>query len=217
LPFVVVVYHLFIIRKEKYSKMTAKEYSTKQFNQFRPMVEKAVWKYSRKYHLDFAEIEGQGYLIFCEALEKLDPSKASFSTYLFNELERLEQYCKKEYRKNNKSVQRVKVSKIRGYGKNLYINRLYPDNSTIYNYSIFEKVLDKMDYEISLSDDAKDILQYILSREWEDVEKNWVPRLSYIKKVYMDKGWKNSRILRTWQEIKSWWQESNKDSFCMEV
>jgi len=197
--------------------MITKEYSTKQFNQFRPMVEKAVWQYSKKYHLDYEEVSGQGYLIFCEALEKLDPSKASFSTYLFNELERLDGYCRKEYRKNKKSVQRIKHSKVRGYGHNIYINRLYPDNSTIYNYSIFEKVLDKMDYEISLSDDAKDILQYILSREWEDVEKNWVPRLSYIKKVYMDKGWKNSRILRTWQEIKLWWQESNKDSFCMEV
>jgi hypothetical protein len=197
--------------------MITKEYFTKQFNQFCPMVEKAVWKYSRKYHLDYEEISGQGYLIFCEALEKLDPTKASFSTYLFNELERLEQYCKKEYRKTNKSVQRIKIAKKRGYGKNMYINRLYPDNSTVYNYSIFEKVLDKMDYEISLSDDAKDILQYILSREWEDVENNWVPRFSHIKKVYMDKGWKNSRILRTWQEIKEWWQESNKDSFCMEA
>jgi hypothetical protein len=197
--------------------MITKEYSTKQFNQFRPMVEKAVWKYSKKYHLDFTDVEGQGYLIFCEALEKLDPSKASFSTYLFNELERLEQYCKKEYRKNNKSIQRIKVARKRGYGHNIYINRLYPDNSTIYNYSIFEKVLDKMDYEISLSDDAKDILQYILSREWEDVEKNWIPKLSYVKKVYMDKGWKNSRILRTWQEIREWWLESNKDSFCMEA
>ena len=197
--------------------MTTKEYSTKQFNQFRPMVEKAVWRYSKKYHLDYQEISGQGYLIFCEALEKLDPSKASFSTYLFNELERLDPYCKMEYRKSLKSVQRIKHSKVRGYGHNIYINRLYPDNSTVYNYSIFEKVLDKMDYEISLSDDAKDILRYILSREWEDVEKNWIPRLSYIKKIYMDKGWKNSRILKTWHEIRLWWLESNKDYFCMEA
>jgi hypothetical protein len=197
--------------------MITKEYSTKQFNQFRPMVEKAVWKYSKKYHLDFAEIEGQGFLIFCEALEKLDPSKASFSTYLFGELDRLDQYCRKEYRKNKKSVQRIKHSKVRGYGHNIYINRLYPDNSTIYNYSIFEKVLDKMDYEISLSDDAKDILQYILSREWEDVEKNWIPRFSHIKEIYGLKGWANNRIQKTWREIREWWLESNKDSFCMEA
>jgi hypothetical protein len=197
--------------------MITKEYSTKQFNQFRPMVEKVVWKYSKKYHLDYEEISGQGYLIFCEALEKLDPSKASFSTYLFGELDRLDQYCRKEYRKNKKSVQRIKHSKVRGYGHNIYINRLYPDNTTIYNYSIFEKVLDKMDYEISLSDDAKDILRYILSREWEDVERNWVPRFSHIKEIYSLKGWANNRIQKTWQEIRSWWLESNKDSFCMEV
>lgn len=197
--------------------MITKEYSTRQFNQFRPMVEKAAWEYSKKYHLDFSEIEGQGYLIFCEALEKLDPTKASFATYLYGELNRLDRYCKNEHRNNLKSVQRIKHPKVRGYGHNIYINRLYTDDATIYDYSIFEKVLDKMDYEISLSGDAKDILQYILSREWEDVEKNWIPRFSHIKEIYGLRGWKNSRILRTWQEIKLWWQESNKDSFCMEA
>jgi hypothetical protein len=196
--------------------MITKEYSTKQFLQFRPMVEKAVWKYSKKYHLEYEEISGQGYLIFCEALKRLNPSKASFSTYLFNELNRLDNYCKCEYRKNLKSVQRIKKCS-RGYGKNLFINRLYPENNTIYDYNVFSKVLDKMDYEISLSDYAKDILQYILSREWEDVERNWIPRFSYIKEVYVNKGWTGNRIINSWNEIRQWWQESNKDAFCVEV
>jgi hypothetical protein len=180
------------------------------------MVEKAVWKYSKRYHLDFAEIEGQGYLIFCEALKKLNPNKASFSTYLYNELNRLDNYCKNEYRKNLKSVQRIKKCS-HGYGKNLFINRLYPEMNDVCDYNVFEKVLDKMDYEISLSDDAKDILQYILSREWEDVNVNWIPRFNHIKKVYVSKGWTGNRIMKTWQEIRQWWQESNKDAFCMEV
>jgi hypothetical protein len=197
--------------------MITKEYSTKQFLQFRPMVEKAVWKYSKKYHLDYEEISGQGYLIFCEALEKLNPDKASFSTYLFNELNRLDNYCKNEYRKNKKSVQRIKHSHIRGYGHNIFINRLYVEETIKYDYKVFEKVLNKIDYEISLSDDAKDILQYILSRGWEDVETNWIPRFSYIKKVYTNKGWAGNRIINSWKEIRSWWQESNKDQFCMEV
>jgi hypothetical protein len=86
-----------------------------------------------------------------------------------------------------------------------------------YDYKVFEKVLNKIDYEISLSDDAKDILQYILSREWEDVETNWIPRFSYIKMVYATKGWAGNRIINSWNEIKLWWQNSNKDQFCMEV
>jgi hypothetical protein len=197
--------------------MITKEYSSKQFNQFRPMVERAVWKYSKKYHLDYLEVQGQGYLIFCEALEKLNPDKASFSTYLFNELNRLDNYCKCEYRKNKKSVQRIKQNHIRGYGHNIFINRLYVEETIKYDYKVFEKVLNKIDYEISLSDDAKDILQYILSKEWEDVNVNWIPRFSYIKKVYINKGWKGNRIINSWNEIKLWWQSSNKDQFCMEV
>jgi hypothetical protein len=197
--------------------MIEKEYSSRQFNQFRSMVEKAVWKYSRKYHLDYSEVQGQGYLIFCEALEKLNPDKASFSTYLFNELNRLDNYCKCEYRKNKKSVQRIKHNHIRGYGHNIFINRLYVEETIKYDYKVFEKVLNKIDYEISLSDDAKDILQYILLREWEDVDINWIPRFSHIKKVYADKGWAGNRIKNTWTEIQNWWQNSNKDQFCMEV
>jgi hypothetical protein len=197
--------------------MITKEYSTKQFLQFHPMVEKAVWKYSKKYHLDREEVSGQAYLIFCEALEKLNPDKASFSTYLFNELNRLDNYCKCEYRKNKKSVQRIKHNHIRGYGHNIFINRLYVEETIKYDYKVFEKVLNKIDYEISLSDDAKDILQYILSREWEDVETNWIPRFSYIKMVYATKGWAGNRIINSWNEIKLWWQNSNKDQFCMEV
>ena len=197
--------------------MRVQNISTKQFNQFRPMVEKAIWKYSRKYHMDREDVSGQAYLIFCEALKRLNPSKASFSTYLFNELNRLDNYCKCEYRKNLKSVQRIKYNHIRGYGHNIFINRLYVEETIKYDYKVFEKVLNKIDYEISLSDDAKDILQYILSREWEDVENNWIPRFSYIKKVYINKGWTGNRIINSWNEIKLWWQESNKDQFCMEA
>jgi len=182
------------------------------------MVEKAVWKYSKKYHLDFAEIEGQGYLIFCEALEKFYPKLSCFSTYLTNTLNiKLNSYCIKT-QKRNYNILRCKEKARRGYGRTIYVKMENIDDVIArFDYNIFSKVLDKMDYEISLSDDAKDILQYILSREWEDVDVNWIPRLNHIKKVYVSKGWTGNRIVETWQEIKCWWLESNKDSFCIEV
>ena len=198
--------------------MTTKEYSTKQFLQFRPMVEKAVWKYSKKYHLDFTEIEGQGYLFFCEALETFDEQyNCKLSTHIYHKLTRLDSYCNTLYSRNQ-SIQHCKKDHRRGYGKSLRMPFMnITEIDTIFDYDIFSKVLDKIDYEISLSDDAKDILQYILSREWEDVETNWIPRLSHIKKVYTNKGWAGNRIKDSWNEIKLWWQESNKDQFCMEV
>jgi hypothetical protein len=187
------------------------------FFNYKPMIEKSAWHYHRIYGLEFVDIQAQGYLIFCEALNKFDYDKASFSTYLFNELKRLNHYCREQYIRKYKSVQRIKHNHIRGYGHNIFINRLYVEETIKYDYKVFEKVLNKIDYEISLSDDAKDILQYILSREWEDVETNWIPRFSYIKMVYATKGWAGNRIINSWNEIKLWWQNSNKDQFCMEV
>ena len=74
-----------------------------------------------------------------------------------------------------------------------------------------------MDYEISLSDDAKIIVEYILSREWEDVEINWKPRFSFIQKRYVSEGWTRNRIGKAWENIIQWWQSSNKDQFCLGV
>jgi hypothetical protein len=221
-----------------------KKYATKQFNQFLPMIEKACWHYSKKYKIDHSEIEGQGYLIFCEALKTFDKSKACFSTHLTNELQRLEGYCKKEFRKNNKDVQRIKTNG-RGYGRNIYRHRLsFYGNETrqdnqgtgdnpletsgnyykiklnerlAYNYDIFDKVITKMDYEISLSQDAKEIVEYICSRDWEILDDNWKPRFSFIQKKYLSKGWTRNRIVKAWENISRWWQGSNKDQFCLEV
>jgi len=198
-----------------------KKYATKQFKQFLPMIEKATWYYSKKYHLDRAEIEGQSFLIFCEALETWDKTISTFSTYLTNELQRLEHYCKKEYRNKYKDVLRVKECHKKGYGKNVYLDRYeYIDQyekTNLFSYDIFDKVITKMDYEISLSDDAKIIVEYILSREWEDVEINWKPRFSFIQKKYVSEGWTQNRIKMAWQEIREWWQGSNKDQFCLGV
>jgi len=74
-----------------------------------------------------------------------------------------------------------------------------------------------MDYEISLSEDAKEIVEYILSREWEDVNINWKPRFSFIQKKYLNNGWTQNRIKIAWKEIREWWAGSNKDQFCMEA
>lgn len=195
-----------------------KKYATKQFKQFLPMIEKAVWHYSRKYHLERSDLEGQAFLIFCEALKTFDKEKASFSTYLTRTLNiKLSSYCittnKRKY-----NILRCKESNRRGYGKTNYI-KLESTNDILEccSYDIFDKVITRMDYEMSLSNDAKEIVDFIVSRKWEIVDSNWKPRLSYIKRVFCNNGWTGKRVIKGYNEVREWWNSSNKDQFCMEV
>ena len=190
-----------------------KEYSLQQFNQFRPMIEKAVWIYSKKYKLDYDDVIGQGYLIFCSALKKLDINKASFSTYLYHELRRLNTYCKKEHRISYCEIIRYKPANKVSYSKNIFITWNPNNNKEIDNYDIFKRILYRIDYERELSKDAQDILNHILSRDWENVNKGWKPSFRYILKLYKSKGWTKTRVDRSWNEIKEWWQSENKDQF----
>ena len=203
--------------RENSKRIMTKKYATKQFSQFLPMIEKATWHYSRKYHLDRADLEGQSFLIFCEALETWDKDISTFSTHLTHKLHRLDAYCRTTLSRSQ-SIKRCKSNYGRGYGKSIRMPFMnITEIDTIFNYDIFDKVITKMDYEISLSDDAKIIVEYILSREWEDVEINWKPRFGYIQKKYLNSGWTRDRIGKAWENIIQWWQSSNKDQFCLEV
>lgn len=197
-----------------------KKYATKQFNQFLPMIEKACWHYSKKYKIDHSEISGQGYLIFCEALKTFDKNKSTFSTYLSRSLNiKLFNFCKKIL------LQRYNICKNENNSR-FYFNFEEPkcvllsnltDKDTVYSFEKFDKVITKMDYEISLSNDAKEIVEYILSRDWEILDDNWKPRFSFIQKKYLSEGWTRNRIVTAWENIAKWWQSSNKDQFCLEV
>lgn len=193
-----------------------KKYALKQFNQYKPMIEKAVWHYHKIYRLDREEIEGEAFTIFCEALETFDKSLSSFSTYLTGELKRLNGFCKKEYRKQNKDVVRIKQNNKTGYGVNIFCGRI-DFNSVDFGYEVFDRIITKLDYEISLSNNAKEILEYICKREWEIIGSNYKPRYSHIQKVFRNKGWKYSDIKNGYEEIRKWWIGSNKDQFCMEA
>ena len=161
-----------------------KKQTLKYFNQYLPMIEKAVWSYSKKYGLEREDIESQAFLIFCKATKNYDKTRACFSTHLTHELGRLGHYSQMEFRKLYKDVNKVKTKGKTGYGKNVYTNR--NEITEVPYYDIFDRIIDKMDYEISLSDDAKKIVDYILSREWEIIGSNYKPRLSYIKMIFTE-------------------------------
>jgi len=186
------------------------------YKQFSPMIQKATWQYYKKYHIDREDIEAQAIYIFCKSIETYNEAIANFSTYLFNQLQMLNHFCKYEYRKRNKDVLHIKTNGKRGHGKNQFIDRIEIPETAYYQE--YDRLLDKMEYDSILSGDAKEIVEYLCSREWEDnLESNWFPRFSYIKKMYLAKGWNRNRINKAWEQIRQWWIGSNKDQFCLEV
>jgi DNA-directed RNA polymerase specialized sigma subunit len=163
------------------------------FDQYRGMIEGSAWAAAKLFHLDIYDLRSQAYLIFCEALESYDSSKASFSTYLYNRLLTINDYCKLRQNKKYSSI---------------YDKTFCDPGDT--KYSNFVTALENLESKLELSKDAMNILNFITRREWENVEaerKN-VPRYSIIKNVYKEKNWKPARTQKAWAEIQYWWKEN---------
>lgn len=174
--------------------------STKIFKQYQPLIEGFTWKATKRYrYLEHDDIKQQAYLIFCEAIERYDETRnVKFITFLFHRLRTLNDYCQF----NN----RIKISEI-------YINP-HDDEEKIklvdVSYEQFEAAMDRLESSLELSEDAQEILEYLISREWETPGINRVPRLHSVKQYFRYwKDWMPKRTEAAWDEIKSWWQSGN--------
>ena len=175
---------------------------TAAFKQFRPMIEGAAWTAHKKYKMDIEELRSQAYFVFCEAIERYDPNKASFSTHLFSRLRTVKDFAKWECKENNTEA-------IHSIDEETYLEKDMP-------YLIdkrverFEEAINRLETALDLSDDAQEILNFILGREWETPGINRVPRLHSIKKYYKYwKGWSHKRVVNAWEEIRIWWHNNN--------
>ena len=54
-----------------------------QFEKYVDLIRNRAWEYHEKTGVDYEELESQGFLIYCECLERYDISKSGFSTYLY--------------------------------------------------------------------------------------------------------------------------------------
>ena len=158
------------------------------FKQFKPMLQKAAWNIKRKYRfIDYADIQSEAYAIFCETLQKFNPEKASSSTYLYSRLQKL-----------NRKYGYVNKEKI------YYESNSENDLNGICSLPVFEKVMERIDSKLRLSEDARHILNFITSRCWE------VPGIVQLRPTYYatkrwyhyGEKWEYARFDRAWKEIK---------------
>jgi hypothetical protein len=68
-----------------------------EFDKYVKMIRSRAWYYAKSYGMDYADIEEQGFLIYCISLRDYQKNKASFSTFLYRNLSgRLNDYCQQK-------------------------------------------------------------------------------------------------------------------------
>jgi hypothetical protein len=190
---------------------------------YRDMVRSAAWGAAKAWGLDFDDVEAQGYLVFMEATERYEEGRASFSTFLFNRLKTLNDYCEREVKLRGKTMpileeylddeplnshKQVKTNTCLNYRVNSDFcasDSLTRLKGKLVNYDDFCSTLNHLESVAKLSMDARDLLNYILMGDWGRPGSDIKPSLFSVQKEYKKKGWKPSRATTAWNELKSWY------------
>lgn len=159
----------------------------KSFEKYVKLIQKRAWEYAQKTGYDYDELEAQGYLIYCECLEKFDITKSSFSTYLYIQLNRLNDYIVINNRQSCKS-----------YNLNEYEEQLLESKYETVN--IRELLESSKQY---LTIEAQNVLEWLISRSWE---RKGV-RTPSINRIIEEFNISKNRAEALWNECKNYWQE----------
>lgn len=160
--------------------------SSTLFLQYQPMILDRCYKFARKYDIDQDEVVSEGYLVFMEVIRKFDEKKAKFSTFLWINLHyHLEEFC----------------SKQRHWENNIFETEEEFDNW------LMDKFIAKNEFDTStLSETAKNILYFIITRKWETPGKApHKPSYSLVERTFVQRGMRKSDVFSAWNEIKIWW------------
>jgi RNA polymerase sigma factor (sigma-70 family) len=135
------------------------------------MIKFFAWRYTKKYHLEFDDLEAECNLSFCSACQSYDSSKSSFSTYLYTCLNNcMKNYC-------------AAAARIREYE----INSM--------DLSLFAYSLDKEDFD-RLDNCQQTVLDVALDLAPENKANK-----THIIIGLRSKGWSRRQVLETFHSI----------------
>lgn len=167
--------------------------NTPLFEKYANLIRKRAHEYSSKYGVDYEELEAQGFLIYCECLQKYDFTKAKFTTYLYIQLNRLGDFVKTYKRQQGVMMED-------------YFANIVPEGKT-YEETLEAKASSpavedflKEAKEI-LSENAYALLTWIVGREWEGKNKR-TPTISMAVKYF---NTTKQAIEKTWEECRIFW------------
>ena len=180
------------------------------FKKTEKLIYARAWSYARKYNMDFEDLKSEAFEIFCEAVNRFNPAKGSFTTFLFHRLRTLNDYCKREvdYKRNEPQAllrchQRVQANEQEG------VFDIFTDEpleaSSPADRILFYQLAEK------LSEDSRQVLAGLVYGLFHDPTKERAHDIGKwrIHEVCSKEwGWAGSRAERVWNELCSWWGEN---------
>lgn len=166
------------------------------FEKYVNLVRSRAHEYAKSSGIDYDELESQGFLIYCECLEKYDISKSSFCTYLYIQLNRLGDFVK--------TYKRQKGFLIQDYYKNeadYDINNNYEEQIRSCNYILLGRNQILREAKKVLSKDAFKVICWILGRSWE-MKNRRKPTITMAMKHF---NISKQAIEPLWEECKNFW------------
>lgn len=167
------------------------------FEKYVNLIRQRAHEYADKFDVDYSEMESQGFLIYCECLEKFDVNKSSFSTYLYIQLGRLGDFAKTYKRQQGFLIQ------------DYYANTLDYEIDNDYELLIEQQKENPSlrllleDAKNILSDNAFVLLKWILGRTWERKYRTKPTLAMATSRFNVPK----QVISRAWNECKDYWNK----------
>lgn len=162
---------------------------------YEKLVYSRAWYYSKKFGFNFDETKSEGNLIFCESILSYTKEKGKFSTYLWWNLCKIPQRLKK-----GKSVRTIPVSFLKDEFP--LINNTYNKNFSVNDYKDFAKT--------EISEEAYNILKYVIDYEWKEKKYTKNPNYIKLKKKF---GYGKKKFDKIWNELKEFFSKSTQFDF----
>ena len=163
-----------------------------KFDEYVNIIRKRAHYFSDKYHFDYDECEAEGFLIYVNSLESFDPSKSSFSTHLYIQLNRIADYIDQYNRKGTDELDEITERRI--------VSKYGNDKRSEFLLLAREK----------LSPEAFKLIEYLLSFKWSK-PNCYYPTVSDMMKFM---GKTRVMINRLLDECKIFWQSEGSFVFC---
>lgn len=166
-----------------------------QFDKYVNLIRKRAHEYSKKYNIDYDEMESQGFLIYCECLDKYDCTKSNFITYLYIQLNRLGDFAKTYIHQQGYLIQ--------DYYSNEENEDVENVEDTIKSKNYYSPTINDILNEAKkeLSEQAFQLLKWIVEKEWEKKNKK-TPTISMASKYF---NVSKTIIEKIWNECKDFW------------